>query len=76
MTINYCLSFCGANTYAGLEYSRECWCASSLNTNAEKLPDGNCSLPCKGDASEICGGALKYVSFGSREIVVERGEVN
>ncbi|MCJ1312696.1 hypothetical protein MMC25_006372 [Agyrium rufum] len=61
MTVAQCLAFCGqvGLTYAGLEYARECWCAATLNTNAAKLPDANCTDPCAGDDTEICGGSLK-----------------
>ena len=63
MTIDVCMNFC-ANagqraTYAGLEYGRECWCAISLNVNAAKLPDANCSLPCEGEEGVACGGEWK-----------------
>ena len=62
MDVNFCLNFCGANTYAGLEYSDECWCAPYLNVDSQQLPDANCSLPCAGDGTEICGGSLKLVA--------------
>ncbi|MCJ1306187.1 hypothetical protein MMC08_009005 [Hypocenomyce scalaris] len=52
MTVELCLQFCGSYTYAGLEYGRECWCSSLLNSNSVKLPDANCTLRCSGDQSE------------------------
>lgn len=63
MTVNQCLSFCGDDKYAGLEYGRECWCADMLNSYATKLPDASCSLTCTGDVTEVCGGSLMLVSF-------------
>ena len=75
MTVSMCLAFCGDSTYAGLEYGRECWCASELNTNAAKLPDANCTLACMGDNTEICGGSLKYdesFSFIKRASMLKR----
>lgn len=59
MTIQLCLSYCYPATYAGLEYSDECWCAPYLNANSAKLDDGMCADACAGDAAEICGGALR-----------------
>ncbi|RYP74513.1 hypothetical protein DL771_002987 [Monosporascus sp. 5C6A] len=64
MTVPLCLDYCAENTstryqYAGLEYSRECWCANELNSFSARLPDGECNTACDGDAAMACGGALK-----------------
>ncbi|OHE98928.1 WSC domain-containing protein [Colletotrichum orchidophilum] len=64
MTVPLCLSFCstGADkqyTYAGVEYSRECWCAQSISGLSVKLNDSQCNLPCDGNQGMVCGGALK-----------------
>ena len=61
MTVEQCFAFCGTSSFAGLEYGRECWCSNVLNTYAEKLTDANCSLTCRGDKTEVCGGVLKWV---------------
>lgn len=67
MTIQTCLTQCSSsspnNVFAGLEYGRECWCAPDLNSFANKLPDANCTLPCAGNATEICGGALTITTY-------------
>lgn len=43
---------------------RECWCAQQLLSISPKLDDKECNLPCDGDQTQICGGALKLtVSF-------------
>lgn len=39
--------------------NRECWCANSLSSLSEKLPDSACNLPCEGDTTQACGGNLK-----------------
>ncbi|KAG9698849.1 hypothetical protein KCU95_g2247, partial [Aureobasidium melanogenum] len=59
-TVADCLQYCGQNSYqyAGLEYSKECWCGSYLSALSNKLSESNCSLPCVGDDSELCGGYL------------------
>ncbi|PHH61280.1 hypothetical protein CDD81_510 [Ophiocordyceps australis] len=63
MTVPMCLAFCanGATRYryAGLEWSRECWCSQSLSGIASKLPDSDCGFPCEGDTLTACGGVLK-----------------
>ncbi|KAI1504414.1 hypothetical protein F5X99DRAFT_423864 [Biscogniauxia marginata] len=73
MTVPLCLGFCadggggggGADAgghrfaYAGLEYSRECWCADALSALSARLDDGECDDPCDGDPATACGGALR-----------------
>ncbi|KAK7427691.1 hypothetical protein QQZ08_005797 [Neonectria magnoliae] len=63
MTVPKCLEYCTSNgtdyRFAGLEYSRECWCSQSLSALSEKLSEKQCSYPCEGNATLICGGALK-----------------
>jgi hypothetical protein len=39
---------------------RECWCARYLNSLGTKLDDKKCDIPCAGNKSLACGGALKY----------------
>ncbi|MCJ1281771.1 hypothetical protein MMC26_001094 [Xylographa opegraphella] len=63
MTVNYCLSYCDGSTYAGIEYGRECWCATYINANSQKLPDSNCTDACEGDGAEICGDALRLTVY-------------
>ncbi|KAF9880027.1 hypothetical protein CkaCkLH20_02838 [Colletotrichum karsti] len=64
MTVPMCLSFCSSGTdtdykYAGVEYSRECWCSQKLSSLATKLDDAACDTPCDGNKEVACGGALK-----------------
>lgn len=39
--------------------NRECFCGPYVNSLAVKLSDANCSLPCDGNQTQICGGSLK-----------------
>ncbi|KAI3329460.1 WSC domain-containing protein [Xylariaceae sp. AK1471] len=69
MTVEKCLDFCvhgdtsqkhpGAYALAGLQYSRECWCADTLNSLSVKLADADCDTPCDGANTTACGGALR-----------------
>ncbi|PHH86132.1 hypothetical protein CDD83_10683 [Cordyceps sp. RAO-2017] len=63
MTVPLCLGLCGnAATpyrYAGLEWSRECWCSQTLAGIARRLDDAQCRFPCEGDRTTACGGSLK-----------------
>ncbi len=64
MTPEYCATMCHAwdpsLIYAGCGGSGdECWCSPSLNTDGGNEPEPNekaCNNPCKGDATEMCGG--------------------
>ncbi|KAL2798642.1 hypothetical protein BJX66DRAFT_36175 [Aspergillus keveii] len=61
MTVQKCIAFCDGEgyTYAGLEYSRECYCGSSIAPEHEPAvaPMGKCLHPCAGDPKQNCGGA-------------------
>ncbi|QPC75529.1 hypothetical protein HYE68_006281 [Fusarium pseudograminearum] len=63
MTVPMCLDFCTSNgtqyKYAGLEWSRECWCSPYLSSLSAKLSDDDCENPCEGNSSQICGGPLR-----------------
>ncbi|KAL2161506.1 hypothetical protein VTH06DRAFT_8068 [Thermothelomyces fergusii] len=75
MTVEACLDFCrtgagdarggttGRFRFAGLEYSRECWCGHTLSSLSVKLPDDECDLPCDGNATQACGGSLKLTVY-------------
>lgn len=62
MTVPLCLSFCGdakgqtEYKYAGLEFSRECWCAMHISGASEKMDEGDCDLGCDGNSTMGCGG--------------------
>ncbi|KAH8910940.1 WSC-domain-containing protein [Coniochaeta sp. PMI_546] len=63
MTVPVCLAFCAGGAteykYAGLEFSRECWCSQHISGASVKLDDAACDTPCDGNATTICGGSLK-----------------
>ncbi|KAK4459217.1 WSC-domain-containing protein [Cladorrhinum samala] len=69
MTVEKCWQFCAKSNekieykYAGLEYSRECWCATSLNSLSEKVDDSLCDLGCQGNKTQTCGGSLKLTVY-------------
>ncbi|EPS36328.1 hypothetical protein H072_10165 [Dactylellina haptotyla CBS 200.50] len=57
MTVALCLDYCDNLDYgyAGLEYKRECYCSNVFI--GEDIVD--CTMPCMGNASEICGGSRR-----------------
>ncbi|TGO37962.1 hypothetical protein BHYA_0085g00390 [Botrytis hyacinthi] len=62
MTVPLCMAFCKSNG--------ECYCAQYLSALAPKVDDAKCDLPCKGNASQICGGSWTlsvYLQDGSQK---------
>lgn len=59
-TVANCVAACAADSYthAGVEYASECWCGNALGTGAVPAASG-CSLACKGNSTELCGGASR-----------------
>lgn len=47
MTVSSCTQFCaqGGFQFAGMEYSRECWCGNRVSGLATLLVDARCNLP-------------------------------
>ncbi|KAK4188387.1 WSC domain-containing protein [Podospora australis] len=68
MTVEKCWDYCKTNTstaykYAGLEYSRQCWCATKISSLSAKLDDSACDLSCDGNKTQVCGGSLKLAVY-------------
>lgn len=58
MTTSACASYCAAAGYsiAGTEYGTQCFCGNQL-IGSQKIDESVCNMPCKGDSSDMCGGA-------------------
>ncbi|KAK6418200.1 hypothetical protein LTR95_017230, partial [Oleoguttula sp. CCFEE 5521] len=56
-TIQTCTTYCSNNgfNFAGLEYGTECYCDFTLPSTAVQEPEIDCSMPCAGNSSQICG---------------------
>lgn len=56
MTVEKCVAECKGNgyRYAGLVYYGVCYCGQTVNGPA--VAESECSYPCKGNSSEVCGG--------------------
>ncbi|KAK8874124.1 WSC domain-containing protein [Apiospora arundinis] len=65
MTVPVCLEFCDKYKYAGLQWSRECWCGNEINMRSTKQNDSDCDLACSGDQHVACGGNLKLSIYNS-----------
>ena len=84
MTVPLCLAFCSSGAthydYAGLEFSRECWCAQHISGASARLDDAACDTPCDGNGTTVCGGSLKlsvsYTTPPGRSGIVGGGDAN
>lgn len=58
MTRERCVSMCGSAGYtvAGPEAGGQCYCGNSVPPSSDAAPASDCTYPCEGDASEMCGG--------------------
>jgi hypothetical protein len=61
MTVGKCVDFCKSKsmTYAGLEYSGECYCGNKVAVDRAPAQGsvGNCLMKCSGNSNQVCGGA-------------------
>ncbi|CAK5279136.1 unnamed protein product [Mycena citricolor] len=69
MTVASCINFCAGEGYifAGVEFGDECYCDSTIQIPGGKAPLTDCTEPCAGDHSEICGasGRLSVYTSGA-----------
>ncbi|GAW13066.1 hypothetical protein ANO14919_024440 [Xylariales sp. No.14919] len=67
MTVEACVAACGAQgfAFAGVEYRSQCFCGHGVPP--DRLPangtQGDCGLPCAGDAGQFCGGAAQVAVY-------------
>jgi hypothetical protein len=61
MTVEICLNLAQSSGYlhAGLEYARECWAGNSYLSTFTSAATTDCSMPCLGNAAELCGGSSR-----------------
>jgi WSC domain len=58
MSVESCLNQCSAYGYgaAAIEYGTECWCGdASMVPAGNAAPETDCSFPCVGSPTELCG---------------------
>ncbi|PVI04908.1 heme peroxidase [Periconia macrospinosa] len=66
VTLESCASQCSqlAYKFSGVEYGSQCWCGNSLDSSSTIQPLSECTQPCSGDPSKLCGGALRLSLYG------------
>ncbi|KAK0718950.1 WSC domain-containing protein [Apiosordaria backusii] len=63
MAAEKCAAHCANYSYFGVEYGRECWCGNSRPKNS--APETECSFPCAGNDSQLCGAGGRINVWGS-----------
>lgn len=60
MTVELCTAYCQSKgfSFAGVEYSQECYCDNSLASTSQSNATG-CTMVCKGSKAEYCGGSSR-----------------
>ncbi|CZR61108.1 related to glyoxal oxidase precursor [Phialocephala subalpina] len=62
VSVESCAAACSKYTYFGVEYAQECYCGNTINTGSvnqtSSVPSvSGCSMICKNNALEYCGGS-------------------
>ncbi|KAJ7481720.1 glyoxal oxidase N-terminus-domain-containing protein [Mycena latifolia] len=67
LTVETCISTCQSRgwIYAGVEYGNECYCGNGYATTAVSANEKDCSMPCAGKSSEICGAGYRLSVYSS-----------
>jgi hypothetical protein len=73
LTVQSCIGACAAAGYtiAGMEYSVQCFCSNVIYDGGALSPtQGDCNMPCGGNAAEICGAGnrMSLYSIGTPQI--------
>jgi hypothetical protein len=60
MTVEMCMNFCDVMGFpvAGVEYGGECYCGNKFENEGGQC-SSECTVPCIGDDSQMCGGDWK-----------------
>ncbi|PVF94002.1 WSC-domain-containing protein [Serendipita vermifera] len=65
MTVQKCIDGCAAAGFssAGVEYGSECYCGNVTFPPGSSAEPQDCSMPCRGDASQYCGGSYRILIY-------------
>jgi len=61
VTPSLCVATCASQGYsfAGVQYSGECWCGATAPPPSSLAPDSECNMNCNGDGNKVCGGSWR-----------------
>ncbi|CAL3964329.1 unnamed protein product [Diplocarpon coronariae] len=65
MTVEVCASTCAGYAWFGIEYHRECYCGNVPNDGSALTREASCSMTCKGNPLQICGGSNLLTMYNS-----------
>lgn len=70
MTLEKCASFCSQYPYFGVEFAMQCFCGVTLAATSTLQLESDCSSPCEGNASEICGAGNRLSLYHNPTVVL------
>ncbi|KAG8863120.1 hypothetical protein FRB96_009301 [Tulasnella sp. 330] len=53
-----CQAACVGYAYSGVEFGSTCYCSNTMARTIQR-PTAECSTPCAGDSTQMCGGAYR-----------------
>ncbi|KAJ6591192.1 glyoxal oxidase N-terminus-domain-containing protein [Mycena vulgaris] len=67
LTVESCIATCQSRgfTHAGVEYANECYCGNGYASAAVTASESDCSMPCAGKSSEMCGAGYRLSVYSS-----------
>ncbi|KAH7336040.1 hypothetical protein BKA65DRAFT_431390, partial [Rhexocercosporidium sp. MPI-PUGE-AT-0058] len=70
MTVELCASTCTGYIWFGIEYRRECFCGNSLTAGSNITDESTCSMTCKGNPLQMCGGSSRLTIYNNLTAIV------
>ncbi|TRX89954.1 hypothetical protein FHL15_009226 [Xylaria flabelliformis] len=74
MTNGACATFCSGYKYFATEYSTECYCGDIVAPGNTKTNGTDCSMPCGGDGSQLCGAGNRLTLYALNGTAVVFGQ--
>lgn len=71
-SVESCLNFCKGYKYAGVQYSKQCFCGNDSH-NFQIVPDNQCNMKCTGNKDETCGGTWRMNVYSVEEAIADLG---
>ncbi|PVH80099.1 WSC-domain-containing protein [Cadophora sp. DSE1049] len=70
MTVEICAQTCAGYIWFGIEYRRECFCGNSLSAGSNITDESTCSMFCKGNPLQVCGGSSRLTMYNNLTAIV------
>ena len=65
MTYSSCAEDCAGYDFFGVEYGSQCRCGNGFSNPSSQAPESDCSMPCAGDPTTMCGAGNRMNVFKS-----------